>query len=326
MSDPILSARALQQRFPARNAGFFNRDTIQAVDNVDLDIHEGETLAIVGESGSGKSSLARLLLALVQPTGGTIAYRGIPLPVLTRLQHRAYRRDVQAVFQDPSSSLNPRMRVQDTIGHVLREHRIPHAGSLEAAIAAILATVGLGPECLTRYPHQLSGGQQQRVAIARAMTLKPRLIIADEPLSSLDISVQTQLLDLMAELKHQTNVGLVIISHDLGAVASIADRVAVMYRGRIVEIGSRILHTPRHPYTQTLIDAKLIADPRRARARQRIALPIDTKSPAQRLGCLFRHRCPHPGPDCATVTPILDVTGVACHHPNDAAFSVGAPT
>jgi oligopeptide/dipeptide ABC transporter ATP-binding protein len=291
------------------------------VDEVDLDIHEGETLAIVGESGSGKSSLARMLLSLVRPTRGTIRYRGEPIATLKGIPRRAYRRDVQAVFQDPASSLNPRMRVERTLAHVILEHGLATAATVRGVVAEELRAVGLTPaeQFMARYPHQLSGGQQQRVAIARAMALKPRLIIADEPLSSLDISVQTQILELMAELKSRKKVGFVIISHDLAAVQSMADRVAVMYRGRIVESGEHVLAHPRHPYTQALVDAKLIANPRIARARRRIVLAGDAASaPADGVGCCFRTRCPLVRPICHTDTPALKPVGsestlVACH-------------
>ncbi len=243
--------------------------TVRAVDDVDLDVHEGETLGIVGKSGSGKSTLARLLLSLARPTAGTITYRGTPIPALSRAQRRAYRRDVQAVFQDPAASLNPRMRVERILGYIILRHGLATQATVHDVIAAQLEAVGLSPaeSFMTRYPHQLSGGQQQRVAVARAMALQPRLIIADEPLSSLDISVQMQLLEVMAELQQRTGVGFVVISHDLSAVQSIADRVAVMYRGRIVESGPRVLAEPRHAYTKTLLEAKLIPDPRRARLR-----------------------------------------------------------
>jgi oligopeptide/dipeptide ABC transporter ATP-binding protein len=236
-------------------------------------------------------------------------------------RHRAYRRDVQAVFQDPAASLNPRMRVQDTLAHVLFAHRLATRATVGDVIAAELAAVGLTPpeQFMARYPHQLSGGQQQRVAIARAMALRPRLVIADEPLSSLDISVQTQILALMMDLQRRTNVGFVVISHDLGAVEAIADRVAVMYRGRIVESGPQVLTHPRHPYTKALLSAKLLMDPRAARARPHIMLAGDTPPPTpDAAGCGFRDRCPQAIPLCTTTAPKLTAIArqageVACH-------------
>ncbi len=265
MSGPILTVRGVAQTFISRGGGGWGRQVVRAVDNVDLDVNEGEMLGIVGESGSGKSTLARLLLALAQPDAGTIAYRGTPIPRLSYTRRRAYRRDVQAVFQDPAASLNPRMRVERILGHIIRRHGLATRATAPDIVAAQLEAVGLPVTFMARYPHQLSGGQQQRVAVARAMVLRPRLIIADEPLSSLDISVQTQLLELMADLRQRTGVGFVIISHDLSAVESIADRVAVMHRGRIVEIGPRVLAEPRHSYTKALLAAKLVPDPHLAR-------------------------------------------------------------
>lgn len=259
MTEPVLTARGVSLHYAGRQ--------VRAVENVDLDVHEGETLGVVGESGSGKSSLARLLLNLIRPTEGSVGYRGTQLAALGRRTRRAYRRDVQAVFQDPATSLNPRMRIEQTLRHILLEHGLATRATAGDLIAAQLESVGLAPaeQFMSRYPHQLSGGQQQRVAFARAMMLKPRLIIADEPLSSLDISVQTQLLELMATLQAQTGVGFVIISHDLGAVESIADRVAVMHRGRIIEIGPDVLTAPTHNYTKALLDAVLVPDPRVSR-------------------------------------------------------------
>jgi ABC-type oligopeptide transport system ATPase subunit len=271
MSAPILAARGLVQTYRGRG---FRRRGVRAVDGVDIEVHEGETLGIVGESGSGKTSVARLLLRLARPTQGVIAYRGVDVE---RADRRAYRRDIQAVFQDPASSLNPRMRVEATLSHVIARHRLAAGDGVRALIAKHLRAVGLDPPetFMPRYPHQLSGGQQQRVAIARAMILDPRIIIADEPLSSLDISVQTQLLALMNELKLKTHVGFVLISHDLNAVEAIADRVAVMYRGRIVESGRKVIARPLHPYTRALVDARLIPDPRLARSKPRIVLESD---------------------------------------------------
>jgi oligopeptide/dipeptide ABC transporter ATP-binding protein len=331
MSEAILSARDLGLTYAGRAQEGWRRHHVHAVDGVDLDIHEGETLAIVGESGSGKSSLARLFLALAHPTRGEIQYRGRSVLALNRAQRRTYRREVQAVFQDPASSLNPRMRVESTLAHVILEHGVADARAVRGVIADGLRAVGLTPaeEYMPRYPHQLSGGEQQRVAIARAMALKPRLVIADEPLSSLDVSVQTQILELMRELKDKTNVGFVIISHDLAAVQSIADRVAVMYRGRMVEIGAHALRRPRHPYTQALVDARLIANPRVARARRRIVLAGDAAlAPAEARGCCFRHRCPVAQPACETAPALRlldDDQLVACHFAGDGDDKVATP-
>ena len=269
MSIPLLQLRGVTRRYVNRAPTGWRRQILNAVDGVDLDIHEGETFAIVGESGSGKSTLAKLMLRLEQPSEGLVLYRGVSLSDLDRKQRRAYRHDIQAIFQDPSSSLNPRMCVEESLSHVARRHGLAEPSRLRAFLAGQLASVGLDPpeQYLRRYPHQLSGGQQQRIAIARAMMLEPRLIVADEPLSSLDISIQVQVLDLMRELSRRKGVGFVLISHDLNAVQSIAGRIAVMQNGRIVEIGRDIFNAPAHPYTRLLLEARLSADPRKVRAR-----------------------------------------------------------
>ena len=269
MTTPILQLCGVTRRYVSRLPSSWRRQAMNAVDGVDLEINEGETLAIVGESGSGKSTLAKLMLRLEQPSDGAVLYQGVCLSDLDRQQRRAYRRDVQAIFQDPSSSLNPRMRVEEALGHVARRHALVEPAKLREFIAGHLASVGLDPpeQYLPRYPHQLSGGQQQRVAIARAMMLEPRLIVADEPLSSLDISIQVQVLDLMRELSRRKRVGFVLISHDLNAVQSIAQRIAVMQHGRIVEIGRDIFDAPAHPYTRLLLAARLSGVPSEVRAR-----------------------------------------------------------
>jgi ABC-type oligopeptide transport system ATPase subunit len=269
MTDPILSLRNVSKVYSARRASGWGKTQVRAVDDLDLDVHEGETLAIVGESGSGKSTVAKLLLMLTEPTSGEVCYRGQPLSGLNRAGRSRYRRNVQAVFQDPASSLNPSMTVEQTLGCIIRRHDLVPQAQQQEFILRQLASVGLDPpaQYLRRYPHQLSGGQQQRIAIARAMMLAPKIIIADEPLSSLDVSIQAQVLELMQELKRTTNVGFVVISHDLGAMQSIADRTAVMYRGKIVETGPDVYDNPAHEYTRLLLDARLSVDPRRGRIR-----------------------------------------------------------
>jgi ABC-type oligopeptide transport system ATPase subunit len=269
MTDPILSLRNVSKVYSARRASGWGKTQVRAVDDLDLDVHEGETLAIVGESGSGKSTVAKLLLMLTEPTSGEVCYRGQPLSGLNRAGRSGYRRNVQAVFQDPASSLNPSMTVEQTLGCIIRRHDLVPQAQQQEFILRQLASVGLDPpaQYLRRYPHQLSGGQQQRIAIARAMMLAPKIIIADEPLSSLDVSIQAQVLELMQELKRTTNVGFVVISHDLGAMQSIADRTAVMYRGKIVETGPDVYDNPAHEYTRLLLDARLSVDPRRGRIR-----------------------------------------------------------
>ncbi len=270
---PILSGRAVTKSFVGARRQGWRRETIRAVDAVDLDVHEGETLAVVGESGSGKSTLARVLLGLSAPTSGEVLFRGRPTTALTRQDRHVFRREIQPVFQDPAASLNPRMRIETTLAHVLLRHRLATAQTLRTVIIAQLEAVGLvpGDHYLGRYPHELSGGQQQRVAIARALAVRPKLLIADEPLSSLDMSVQAQVLDLLIELRRRFHLGLVLISHDLNVVETIADRIAVMNLGKIVETGATVdvMRCPQHVYTRTLLNARLVADPRLAR-RQRM--------------------------------------------------------
>ncbi|HWK66952.1 MAG TPA: oligopeptide/dipeptide ABC transporter ATP-binding protein [Rhizobiaceae bacterium] len=327
MSEPILSLRGVSQIYSSRNASGWGWTTIRAVDDVDLDIREGETLAVVGESGSGKSTLAKLLLMLNDPTHGEVAYRGASLAKLGRAKRNEYRRQVQAVFQDPASSLNPRMTVEQTLGYVIRRHGIAAPSDQRAFIVRQLASVGLTPpeQYLSRYPHQLSGGQQQRIAIARAMMLEPKIIIADEPLSSLDVSIQAQVLQLMQDLRRRTNVGFVVISHDLGAMQSIADRTAVMYRGRIVEIGQDIYSRPVHPYTQLLLDARLMLDPRGGRIRAMAAVQAaPSKQSVTGTGCRFRDRCPYAVEICDATDPALrkiddGSTLAACHRTEELA-------
>jgi ABC-type oligopeptide transport system ATPase subunit len=270
MSIPILTARSIVKSFGGRG-WFGSGDAKRAVDNVDLDVNEGETLAIVGESGSGKSTLARMLLGLIRPTAGDVAYYGQPMSGFAAPDWATFRKSVQPIFQDPASSLNPRMRVDTTLSNVLRRHRLATRATMDTAIGDLLNAVGLDPtQFHDRYPHQLSGGQQQRIAIARAMAVRPKLIIADEPLSSLDMSVQAQILDLLVSLKTSRNLGLVLISHDLNVVDAIADRVIVMYLGKVVEAGPtrQVLGNPANDYTRSLLAAKLVADPHIARERR----------------------------------------------------------
>ena len=271
MSIPILTGRAIAKSFGGKSWFGGADKSKRAVDTIDLDVNEGETLAIVGESGSGKSTLARILLGLTRPTSGEVAYYGQPMSGFSAPDWATFRKTVQPIFQDPASSLNPRMRVDTTLSNVLRRHKLATSATMDSAIAELLASVGLdATQFHDRYPHQLSGGQQQRIAIARAMAVRPKLIIADEPLSSLDMSVQAQILDLLVSLKTSRNLGLVLISHDLNVVDAIADRVIVMYLGKVVEAGPtrQVLGNPASDYTRSLLAAKLVADPRLARERR----------------------------------------------------------
>jgi ABC-type oligopeptide transport system ATPase subunit len=271
MSIPILSARSVIKSFGRRSWFGGAGNARRAVDTIDLDVNEGETLAIVGESGSGKSTLARILLGLIKPTSGEVAYYSEPMGAFTAPDWATFRKAVQPIFQDPASSLNPRMRVDTTLSNVLLRHGLATRDTLAAEITELLASVGLdAAQFHDRYPHQLSGGQQQRIAIARAMAVRPRLIIADEPLSSLDMSVQAQILDLLISLKSSRNLGLVLISHDLNVVDAISDRVIVMYLGKVVEAGPtrQVLGNPANDYTRSLLAAKLVADPHLAHERR----------------------------------------------------------
>jgi len=270
VSIPILTARSIVKSFGGKG-WFGSGNAKRAVDTIDLDVNEGETLAIVGESGSGKSTLARMLLGLVKPTAGEVAYYGQPMSGFAAPDWATFRKTVQPIFQDPASSLNPRMRVDTTLANVLRRHKLATRATMDGAIAELLQSVGLdAAQFHDRYPHQLSGGQQQRIAIARAMAVRPKLIIADEPLSSLDMSIQAQVLDLLVSLKTSRNLGLVLISHDLNVVDAISDRVIVMYLGQIVETGPtrQVLGNPSSDYTRSLLAAKLVADPHIARQRR----------------------------------------------------------
>lgn len=323
MTASVLSLQDVRQHFASRAANGRTSATVKAVDGVSLDVRAGEVLAIVGESGSGKSTLAKLLLNLSKPTSGSVLYEGKALESLDRSSRAAYRRNVQAVFQDPASSLNPRMTVARSLGFILRRHRVVGRGGEREFITRLLGSVEFEPpeDFVDRYPHQLSGGQQQRVAIARAIMLQPKVIVADEPLSSLDVSIQAQVLRLIHDLRARTAVGFVVISHDLGAMETIADRTAVMYRGCLMEVGRTIYARPAHPYSRLLLDARLLTDPaRNFRVRSPQAQrPVSQTKPGQSNdACRFAHRCPHAIDICLKKEPPLrpvgqDGTLAACH-------------
>ena len=318
MATILAEGKHLSKTFPVKGQG--KGAALHAVSGVDLAVYEGETLALVGESGCGKSTLGRLLLGLLPPTQGQVFFDGQDLAALPPARLRALRRQMQLVFQDTAAALNPRWTVGQSLAEPLRIHNLCPRGEYAARGAALLTQVGLAPDLLDRYPHQLSGGQRQRVGLARALALSPRLVVCDEPVSALDVSVQAQMLNLLADLQASQGLTYVLISHDLGVVRHSADRVCVMFLGRVCEVGptQALFSAPRHPYTKFLLDSVPRPDPTR-RGEGRELLPGEIPSPVTPpSGCRFRTRCPYAAPVCAQAPPPLQGTGehrVACHAP-----------
>ncbi len=318
MSAPLLAVRELRKHFPVR-AGMLRRPTaaVRAVDGVSFDLAAGETLGIVGESGSGKTTLGRLVLRLLEPTGGSVHFDGRDLLALERRELRRARRAMQLVFQDPFGALDPRQRVGDIVAEGLVVHGIADRAARRRQVAALLERVGLRPEVAARHPHEFSGGQRQRIGIARALALAPRLIVADEPVSALDVSVQAQIINLLQDLQQELGIAYLFIAHDLRVVEHVARRVAIMYLGRIVELAdtATLFATPRHPYTRALLSAVPSLEP--AARRTRVALPGEPPSPiAPPPGCPFHPRCAYAEARCRTEPPALQGTAthqVACH-------------
>jgi oligopeptide transport system ATP-binding protein len=315
----VLQVRDLAKYF-AVHTGLFGRGeaAVKAVDGVSFDVHAGQTVAIVGESGCGKSTVARLVLRLIEPTRGTVRLEGRDLTGLSPAQLRAARGQLQIIFQDPYGSLNPRMTVGDMLAEPLMLHDTVPKGQRRARVAELLSLVGLRPESAQRYPHEFSGGQRQRLAIARALAAEPRVIVCDEPVSALDVSIQAQILNLLSDLQRRFGLAYVFISHDLAVVRQIADEVAVMYLGRFVETGpaQRVFECPRHPYTRALLAAVPVPVPG-ARARDNV-VGGDVPSPlAPPPGCHFHTRCPHAIDRCRIDVPALETidedSAVACH-------------
>ncbi|MEV6472624.1 dipeptide ABC transporter ATP-binding protein [Streptomyces sp. NPDC051657] len=311
--DPILQVRDLAKHYPLTQGILFKRQigAVRAVDGVDFDLYAGETLGIVGESGCGKSTVAKMLVHLERPTAGAIRYKGEDIAKLSGRALKAVRRNIQMVFQDPYTSLNPRMTVGDIIGEPYEIHpEVAPKGSRRRRVQDLLDVVGLNPEYINRYPHQFSGGQRQRIGIARGLALNPEIIVADEPVSALDVSVQAQVVNLLDRLQAEFSLSFVFIAHDLSIVRHISDRVGVMYLGRIVEIGSdaEIYDHPTHPYTQALLSAVPVPDPRARAHRERIILHGDVPSPANiPSGCRFRTRCWKAQERCELEVPLLAV-------------------
>jgi len=294
--ETLLSVRNVVKHFPIRSKGLIRRQigAVQAVSDVSFDLAEGETLGLVGESGCGKSTTARVVLNLIPATSGEVLYRGRDLTALSRSDMRGLRRELQIVFQDPYASLDPRLPVNEIIAEPLRIHG-RYADGGRDTVRTLMQTVGLKPEHGNRYAHEFSGGQRQRIGIARALALRPKLLVLDEPVSALDVSIQAGVLNLLDELQAELGLSYLFVSHDLSVVRHIADRIAVMYLGQIVEIGTseELFTAPAHPYTQALISAIPLPDPRKERARERITVVGDLPSPADPpSGCRFRTRCP----------------------------------
>lgn len=298
----LLEVRDLVKHFPVENSD----DFVQAVDDVSFDIRAGETLGLVGESGCGKSTVGRCLLRLHEPTGGEIIFEGKNIVGLSQAEMQELRREMQIIFQDPYASLNPRLSVRSIIAEPLKIHGIGHKAEQLERVADLLQKVGLDPKYATRYPHEFSGGQRQRIGIARALALNPKLIICDEPVSALDVSVQAQVVNLLQELQDEFGLTYLFISHGLAVVEHISDRVAVMYLGKIVEIcdAAELYSNPLHPYTQALLSAIPVPDP--TQKRERIVLKGDVPTPINPpSGCRFRTRCPIAVEECSRVVPEL---------------------
>jgi len=322
--EPLLEVTDLVKNFPIKSGVFIDREVarVHAVDGVSLVLHEGETLGLVGESGCGKSTLCRAILQLIRPTSGSVRFEGQELVGRSPRELRPLRRQMQMIFQDPFASLNPRKRIGQIVGDPMRLHGVADGAQLKRRVQELLDRVGLQAEHYNRYPHEFSGGQRQRIGIARALGTQPKLIIADEPVSALDVSVQAQIINLLEDLQREFGMAYLFVAHDLGVVRHVSDRVAVMYLGKIVEqadTGALYAH-PQHPYTNALLSAVPIPDPRKNAARERITLDGDVPSPIDPpRGCRFHTRCTSATDICRHDDPVLVTDdgdhAIACHHP-----------
>ncbi|OXM85435.1 ABC transporter ATP-binding protein [Paenibacillus rigui] len=316
---PMLEVKGLKKYYPLRRGVFSSKiDYVRAVDGLSFTVNKGETLGIVGESGCGKSTTGQMITQLLDPTEGEIWFDGKKMNELGPEDIRQTRRDLQIVFQDPFASLNPRMRVLDIVAEPLKVHGLARGAQLRSTVIELLETVGLGAHHVDRHPHEFSGGQRQRIGIARALALKPKLIVCDEPVSALDVSIQAQILNLLKKLQAQFQLTYVFIAHGLPSVKHISDRIAVMYLGKIVELAGRdaLFAKPRHPYTEALLSAVPVPDP--TLRKKRVLLTGEMPNPANPpQGCAFHPRCPYAQALCREKAPVLEGTAhaVACHFP-----------
>jgi peptide/nickel transport system ATP-binding protein len=322
--DVLLRATNIVKSFTSRGKKLGARSVATAVNGVSLEVRRGETLGIVGESGCGKSTLARCLVQLLPVTSGTVEFNGATLTGLSRRQLRPHRREMQLVFQDPYASLNPRRTVGDIVADPMRINKVGTEAEIGERVRELFATVGLDPASLRRYPHEFSGGQRQRIGIARSLSLNPSLVVADEPVSALDVSVQAQVLNLMADLQETFKLTYLFIAHDLGVVRHVSDRVGVMYLGEIVELGEAevLYERPLHPYTEALLSVVPELNDTDAPRRERILISGDVPDPSDRpTGCAFHPRCPVATAECRTDKPafveLRPGRFVACHHPRN---------
>jgi peptide/nickel transport system ATP-binding protein/oligopeptide transport system ATP-binding protein len=322
---PLIEIRDLVKHFPLTKGIILQKQVgaVKAVDGISLDVNEGETLGLVGESGCGKSTTARMITRLLEPTSGSIVYRGEEIAHKTRRELKPLRRDMQMIFQDPYSSLNPRKTVGSIIGEPFIIHAIEEDDDKrKRLVQELMEQVGLNPEHYNRFPHEFSGGQRQRIGVARAIALKPKLVVADEPVSALDVSIQAQIINLLSQLQRDLGLTIIFIAHDLSVVRHVCDRVAVMYLGKIVEVAEAddLFDHPRHPYTGALLSAVPVPDPRLAREKQRQVLSGDVPSPTNPpAACRFHTRCPKCQTVCTQDEPLLEPKEggnvAACHFP-----------